>query len=141
MKEYKYWGSGNNEPPPELKTQKQLAELGLKPVDPVGFIETRKYTIKLYDPNNLESARPKRIASEAQKEALAKGRKKQKYDVWYRREGYLIEQFYQDCNCAIEWAREVLSNKDKYVVLSKLSFCNQFFGLTGFTCQDACLNF
>lgn len=117
MKEYNYWGSGNNEPPAHLKTQKQLAELGLKPVNPVGYIETRKYTIKLYDPNDLNSVKPKRQSSESQKKALAKGRESQKYKAWYKREGYMIERFWSDQNQVTNWARNVFSFKQNYVAL------------------------
>lgn len=57
MIKYDYWGSSN--PPPEnLKTTKQLAEIGLKGVKTVAFIETKKYTISLYDINDSNSVPP-----------------------------------------------------------------------------------
>lgn len=117
MIQYNYWGSGSNEPPEHLKTKKQLSELGLSPLKPMGFIETTKYTLYLYDPNDSESVKPKRKISQSQKTTLAKGRRTQQYNAWYRREGYLIEQLYVDENSAIKWAREVLAAKDNYVIL------------------------
>jgi DNA polymerase-3 subunit epsilon len=41
MDEYKWWGR-QGQPPPNLKTKKQLAELGLAPLKPVGIIKTLK---------------------------------------------------------------------------------------------------
>jgi DNA polymerase III subunit epsilon len=74
--EYSWWGK-DNEPPEHLKTKKQLAEIGLKPLNPVGVIYTRKYDLCLYDPNDLDSAIPKKKATVAQLQALAKGREVQ----------------------------------------------------------------
>jgi hypothetical protein len=94
MKTYNWWGSGENEPPPNLKTKKQLAELGLsviKDCSPSGAIETRKYTLYLYDPDNPNQVRPKRSVSEKQKTALSRYRQilaeaKQKFlDACYRK--------------------------------------------------------
>lgn len=59
LTKYSWWGS-SNEPPEHLKTKKQLAELGLSPLQPAGVIETRKYDLLLYDINNPECCRPKR---------------------------------------------------------------------------------
>lgn len=113
---YSWWGN-QNEPPPNLKTKKQLAEIGMKPVKPVGVIELRKYDLYLYDPNNPDSAIPKKKASEAQLKALAKGREKQQrkaqYKEWYKD----IGRFIKDKNKAIEWARKVLENRDEWVIL------------------------
>lgn len=104
---YEWWGN-KNEPPPHLKTQKQLAEIGMKKVLPVGVIRLRKYDLYLYDPSNPESAIPKKKASAAQLEALAKGREKQRlkheYKEWYR----FIGRFIKDKNRAIEWAKKQL---------------------------------
>lgn len=111
MIEYDWWG-GKNSPPDNLKTKKQLAEIGLRPVKAVGVISTRKYDLLLYDSTDLNSVAPKRKASEKQKEALAKGRRSQQFKAWYRQEG----RFYQDRNDAIEWAKNVL-NDDTCVIL------------------------
>lgn len=72
MIKYDYWG-GSNPPPENLKTTKQLTELGLKGVKAVGFIETRKYTISLYNINDINSVKPKRQATSKQLESLKKG--------------------------------------------------------------------
>lgn len=113
---YSWWGE-TNEPPANLKTKNQLAELGLKPKSPVGVIPTRKYDVYLYDPENPESAIPKKKATEAQLKALAKGRETQLLKQ-YRKEHY---SFYKkrlpDKNNAINWARNVLAEKDKYIIL------------------------
>ena len=68
--EYSWWGK-SNEPPKHLRTKKQLAEISLKPKNPVGVIYTNKYALYLYEPNNPESVSPKRKATEAQLKALA----------------------------------------------------------------------
>ena len=104
---YKWWGEPGA-PPPHLKTKKQLVELGLKPLKPVGVIETRKYDLLLYDPSNSESVAPKRKASERQKEALEKGRKAQKYKAWYRDIGWMYEEY----NDAIQWAKSVVGDEN-----------------------------
>ena len=73
--EYFWWGfNKETEPPAHLKTKKQLAELGLKPLEPVGVIRTPKYNCYLYNPRSKKLAAPKGKASEAQLRALAKGR-------------------------------------------------------------------
>lgn len=112
---YKWWGN-KNEPPPHLKTRKQLAEIGMKPVKPVGVIRLQEYELYLYDPNDSESATPKKKASAVQLEALAKGREIQKLNrqrsEWYSR----IGRFLEDKNSAIEWARKQLK-KRKWVIL------------------------
>ncbi|MDB9514797.1 3'-5' exonuclease [Kamptonema animale CS-326] len=111
LKEYKWWGSPG-EPPPQLKTKKQLAEMGLRPIKAVGRIETRKYDLLLYDPTNSESVGLKRKASDKQKEALEKGRKAQRYKAWYREIGWM----YEDRNDAIKWAKS-LASKDNFLIL------------------------
>ena len=118
MKNYDWWGNGDNEPPAHLKTKKQLAEMGLKPITPVGVIKTRNYDLLLYDSTNLESSAPKkkRELSEAQKAALEKGRNLQRYRAWYKEEGYLVKQWIQDKNSSIDWAQSLLKSDD-WVVL------------------------
>lgn len=56
LEKYDWWGSRGKEPPSHLKTKRQLSELGLRPIKPVGIIETRKYDCLLYDPGNPNSA-------------------------------------------------------------------------------------
>ena len=65
LDEYKWWGKPG-EPPQNLKTKKQLAELGLSPLKAVGIIRAQKYDVLLYDPDNPESCRPKRKPTEKQ---------------------------------------------------------------------------
>lgn len=112
---YEWWGN-SNEPPLHLKTKKQLSEIGLKPLDPVGVIYTRKYDLYLYDINNPESAIPKKKLTDSQLKALSNGREKQRYKreykEWYRCVGRLIK----DRNEAIEWASSVL-RKNEHLIL------------------------
>lgn len=112
---YSWWGE-SNEPPPHLKTKKQLGELGLSPLKPSGVIETRKYDVFLYDSTNPESCRPKRKASPKQLETLAANRLKAKikrdYREWYREVGFIE----RDRVSAVLWAREQLSQND-WVIL------------------------
>ena len=115
--EYSWWGE-NNEPPANLKTKKQLAEIGLKPKNPVGVIYTRKYDLYLYDPQNPDSAVPKKKASEAQLKALAKAREKSQRKAYYRRWKRNRGQYLEAENDAINWARKVLlREKDDWVIL------------------------
>jgi len=46
LDEYKWWGKPG-EPPQNLKTKKQLAELGLSPLKAVGIIRAQKYDVLL----------------------------------------------------------------------------------------------
>jgi len=115
--EYSWWGSGINEPPAHLKTKKQLAEIGLKPVSAVGVIRTKKYNCYLYDPNNINSAAPKRKCSPSQRrvlmEARRKAREKRDWKHW------------EDCHSSIEidrafavrWARRILASRGECVIL------------------------
>lgn len=116
MDEYKWWGKPG-EPPPNLKTKKQLAELGLSPLKAVGVIRAQKYDVLLYDPDNPESCRPKRKPTEKQLETLAANREKarirREYNDWYNSRDRIIEQ---DRVAAVRWAREELS-KDDWVIL------------------------
>lgn len=116
MDEYKWWGKAG-EPPPHLKTKKQLAELGLSPLKAVGIIRAQKYDVLLYDPDNPESCRPKKKPTEKQLETLAanreKARIKREYNAWYNSRDRIIEQ---DRVAAVRWAREELS-KDDWVIL------------------------
>src|SRR5690349_18750398 len=95
MQQYNYWGFGGNEPPPHLKTKKQLAQIGLSPLEPVGFIKTPKYTLYLYDPDNINSVKPKRKCTPKQLETLHQGReiarKKSLYQKWYKYGGFIEE--------------------------------------------------
>ncbi|MDF0556375.1 3'-5' exonuclease [Kamptonema sp. UHCC 0994] len=112
---YKWWGE-TGEPPPHLKTKKQLAEMGLKPVKAVGIIPTRKYDVLLYDPANPESCKPKRQPTQKQLEALeisrAKARYKSAYKEWYEEVGFIEK----DRVKAVKWARKQLG-LDDWVVL------------------------
>lgn len=114
MIEYSWWG-GDNPPPANLKTKKQLAELGLSAKSPVAFIDTSKYRLNLYDPENPESAKPKRKCSPAQLENLAAQREKQKrkaeFREWYEGIGF-IETDRVD---AIRWAKGMV--KKDFVIL------------------------
>ena len=104
--EYDWWGQ-ENAPPPSLKTTKQLAELGLAPVAPVGVISTSKYDLKLYDPANERSVRQKRKATPAQLAALQKGRDRAGFNralaEWREYEGFILE----DRISVVRWAKEV----------------------------------
>ncbi|MDP8935009.1 MAG: 3'-5' exonuclease [Cyanobacteriota bacterium] len=115
LTKYSWWG-GANEPPPHLKTKKQLGELGLSPLKPSGVIETRKYDVFLYDSTNPESCRPKRKLPPTQLETLAANRLKAKikrdYREWYREVGFIE----RDRVSAVLWAREQLNQKD-WVIL------------------------
>ena len=98
-----------NEPPPHLKTKKQLAELGLSPLKAVGIIRAQKYDVLLYDPDNTESCRPKRKPSPKQLETLAANRLKAKikreYEEWYNEVGFIE----RDRVRAVKWARDELA--------------------------------
>lgn len=113
---YNWWGFGKNEPPPHLKTKKQLAELKLAPKQAVAFIDTPKYTLYLYDPNNPDSVKPKRQATEKQlaslKKASQKRQLKARYREWSRYEGF-IEQHRAE---AVQWVQKFLSD-DNWVIL------------------------
>lgn len=65
LTQYSWWGE-SKEPPPQLKTKKQLGELGLSSLKPSGIIETRKYNVFLYDSTNPESCCSKRKPSPKQ---------------------------------------------------------------------------
>lgn len=104
--EYDWWGQ-ENAPPPSLKTTKQLSELGLAPVAPVGIISTSKYDLKLYAPANERSVRQKRKATPAQLAALQKGRDRAGFNralaEWREYEGSILE----DRISMVRWAKEV----------------------------------
>lgn len=116
LTEYQWWGN-SNQPPENLKTKKQLSELGLSPVAPVGFIDTNKYRLFLYDVDNTESCKPKRKLSEKQLKALEIGREKarfnREYNEWYE----WIGSNSVVRNESIEWAKKILKNKKKYLIL------------------------
>lgn len=113
---YQWWGN-REEPPPHLKTKKQLASIKMKPIKAVGVIHTSNYDLYLYDPDDPESAVPKKTATEAQLAALTKGRQKQQFQAryrrWYRQKG----RFIRDKNEAIEWARLLLQELDRWLIL------------------------
>ncbi|MEG5236954.1 3'-5' exonuclease [Microcoleus sp. AT9b-C3] len=115
LAKYSWWGE-SNEPPPHMKTKKQLGELGLSPLKPSGVIPTRKYDVFLYDIHNPECFRPKRKPSPKQLETLAANRLKAKikrdYREWYREVGFIE----RDRVSAVLWAREQLSQND-WVIL------------------------
>lgn len=113
--EYSWWG-GDNEPPSNLKTQKQLAELKLKPLRAIGVIHTKKYDLFLYDVDDPASATPKKKATESQLKALEKGRLKQrekslKYH-WRNDVGFHLE----NRNQAIEWAKAIIKKGDYLII-------------------------
>ncbi|MEG4007690.1 3'-5' exonuclease [Microcoleus sp. Pol11C1] len=116
LTKYSWWGE-SNEPPPHLKTKKQLGELGLSPLKPSGIIETRKYDVFLYDTNNPESCRPKRKPTPKQLETLAANRLqaqiKRDYQEWYREVGFIEK----DRVRAVKWAREQLLVPDGWLIL------------------------
>ena len=74
----------------------------------MGFIETPKYICYLYDPDNPDSVRPKKQASEKQIAALQKGRTEQKrkanYRRWYRHEGFIEE----DRSEVVRWVQKII---------------------------------
>lgn len=113
---YNWWGSGDPEPPAHLKTKRQLNECGMRPFKPVGVIHCRDYDCLLYDPNNPESASPKRKPTQKQLEILAANREKQKrkrdYEEWYRDYGFI------ECDRAkaVRWARKILE-QDNWTIL------------------------
>jgi DNA polymerase-3 subunit epsilon len=115
LAKYSWWGNPN-EPPEHLKTKKQLAELSLAPLKPVGVIETQKYDVFLYDIHNPESCRPKRKPTPKQLETLAanrlKAQIKRDYQEWYREVGFIE----RDRVSAVLWAREQLALND-WVIL------------------------
>jgi DNA polymerase III subunit epsilon len=113
---YSWWG-GDNDPPPNFKTKNQLAEVNLRGVKAVGRIETKRYTVLLFDSDDRTSVAPKRQATQKQLEALAKNRdiaraKRLERD-WYKYNGEPLA----DRNYAIEWARSVFTQIDNWVIL------------------------
>ena len=114
--EYSWWGE-TNEPPEHLKTKKQLAEIGLRPKNPVGVIYTQKYDLYLYDPNDSDSAIPKKKATAAQIKALAKGRETQRRKAYRRDWKRYTGRHLEAENYAIEWARKILAQKSDWVIL------------------------
>ena len=127
LKEYQWWGN-DGAPPEHFKTKRQLSEMGLKPVSPVGVIHTTRYDCLLYDSTSDKSVRTKRKATPAQLAALEEGRKKQAFWAelrqWDRYEGFI----YADIAAATEEARRILDSQDDYVVLDTET--------TGLGCRD-----
>lgn len=114
--EYNWWGNVN-EPPTHLKTKKQLAELGLKPVCAVGVIRTENYDCYLYDPGNINSAAPKRKCSPSQQQVLREARRKAKENKEWRYWELHYSEREKDRAFAVRWARKVLDSPDKCVIL------------------------
>lgn len=114
--EHNWWG-GENSPPEQFKTTRQLKELSLTPIAPVGIIRTNKYDLKLYDPGNDKSTRLKRKPTAAQLAALNKGRERSAFDralaEWREFKGFLLEDkvmLFDEPTSALdpEMVREVL---------------------------------
>ena len=114
--EYDWWG-GNNPPPENLKTKRQLNDIGLKPLAPVGVICTPKYDCYLYDPNNPKSVKPKRQLSKKQKEALEKlatENKNRQYQKWWENNE---SQFYFDKCWSEAYCKDWMQRKEGWVIL------------------------
>lgn len=116
LTEYNWWGE-DNEPPQHLKTKKQLTQLKLKPLKPVGVIYTRKYDLYLYDVNDFNSVRPKKKATESQLKALAKGREAMRKKAFYKEWEPDYGRHLKVRNEASEWAKEKFKEKDNWVIL------------------------
>lgn len=114
-KQYLWWGQEGG-PPDHLKTKKQLSEMSLKPKQAVGVICTKKYDCYLYDPDDPESAVPKRKSSPKQLAALERAREvasaRADYIDWMRNFG----GFEQDRIRAVRWVRNILADPS-YIVL------------------------
>jgi DNA polymerase III subunit epsilon len=112
LEQFNWWGSGEKEPTEHLKTKKQLSEIGLRPVKPVGIIHTRKFDCLLYDSTSLESAKPKRAISDKQRQVLAENRAKQQkkrdFEWWFDDYGHI--EVTRVAN--VRWAKKVLSESD-----------------------------
>lgn len=81
LQEYSWWGQDNS-PPEHLKTKKQLSAINLSPKNPVGFIDTNKYRLFLYDINDEQSVKPKKRATAKQLKSLEKARFKKAFTSW-----------------------------------------------------------
>jgi DNA polymerase III subunit epsilon len=115
IKHYNYWGQ-TNEPPPRLKTKRQLSEMGLRPLNPVGVIVTNKYDCLLFDCEDPTSAIEKRKSSEKQLLALAQNRAKQALTRKHRDWCKFFLQIEKDRVGAVTWARSILSDPDAVVI-------------------------
>lgn len=113
LTEYAWWGE-ENAPPNNLKTRKQLAEIGLSPKKAVGVIRTKNYDCFLYDVDKPESVKPKRKASEAQLKALEKGRREVSFKAWKRSKD---SDWYYYKNQSIKWAKSIIQNPTSYLIL------------------------
>lgn len=117
LQEYDWWGSGDHQPPDHLKTKKQLRAIGLRPKQPVGVIRTNKYDCLLFNPNDSNSAIPKRKCSQKQLETLAKNRQKiqqrRDYNEWMRDWGFTEYARV----AAVKWAKGILQKPDSWVIL------------------------
>ncbi|MGB3468159.1 MAG: 3'-5' exonuclease [Cyclobacteriaceae bacterium] len=127
LTEYAWWGC-DNEPPNNLKTRTQLEELDLKPVNPVGVIHCKKYTVKLYDINNSESVRQKKILTESCKKSLEKAQKISRLIGELRDWDNLHREAEFAYNDALYACKKIWENKSAYVVLD--------IETTGFSCED-----
>jgi DNA polymerase III subunit epsilon len=115
IKRYNYWGQ-TNEPPPRLKTKRQLSEIGLRPLNPVGVIVTNKYDCLLFDCEDPTSAIEKRKSTEKQLLTLAQNREKQALIREHRYWNKYSLPFEQDRVEAVTWARSIRSNPDVITV-------------------------
>ena len=116
LTEYAWWGN-ENEPPNNLKTRTQLEEFDLKPVNPVGVIYCRKYDVKLYDVNNPESVRPKKIVSEICQKSLEKAQHISRLIGELRNWDNLHREAESAYNDALFACKKIWENKSEYVVL------------------------
>jgi len=94
--------------PYNLKMKGELKQLGLIPLKPVGILRERLFDCLLYDINNPESVKKKKLT----KKQLVAKREKEFLD-W---DAYNSEYFFFKF-LAAKWAREVLANKKDYVIL------------------------
>jgi DNA polymerase-3 subunit epsilon len=117
LKVFDWWGRGNNPPPENLKTRKQLSEIGLSPLNPVGVIYRRKGDVYLYDPENPQSAKPKRKLSPKQLETLAKGREERQFESAYKEWYFDFGRELRDRGNSIIECQKILSKPDSHVIL------------------------
>jgi DNA polymerase III subunit epsilon len=116
MEIYTWWG-GVKPPPDNLKTKRQLSELGLAPLQPVAKIPTSKYDLFLYEPSDPESVRPKKKLSDRQNAALERARLKSRFNAelaYWKREFKSLEE---DWIRQVKWAKKVFSNADHWCIL------------------------
>ena len=96
IQEYSWWGFDENSPPENLKTRKQLSELGLRTGEPVGVIRTPKYDCYLYDPNTCPAKRP---LTEKQRNALMRKKLLKEQAEWERKK----QEAWKDLELYLKW--------------------------------------